>query len=107
MKEICDYWKDRALKPAIERCLGPEKMKEIYEMCDRGSWVYSFFQEIEGDKSWRSELPIFFIHYFWLSSPFVINLSHLFVHFSILYSNIHMIARSTPLALTGLRHDKQ
>jgi formate C-acetyltransferase len=54
MKEICDYWKDRALKPAIERCLGPEKMKEIYEMCDRGAWVYSFFQEIEGDKSWYS-----------------------------------------------------
>ena len=23
-------------------------------MCDRGAWVYSFFQELEGDKSWYS-----------------------------------------------------
>jgi pyruvate formate-lyase/glycerol dehydratase family glycyl radical enzyme len=54
MKEIHDYWKDRAFKPALMRYLGDEKTKELYEMCDRGAWVYSFFQELEGDKSWYS-----------------------------------------------------
>jgi pyruvate formate-lyase/glycerol dehydratase family glycyl radical enzyme len=52
MKEIHEYWKYKALQPALLHYLGEDKANELYELCDRGAWVYSFFQETEGSKSW-------------------------------------------------------
>ena len=48
MKEICEYWKHRAMRESFIRYKGEEEMKEITDMCDEGAWVYTFFQELQG-----------------------------------------------------------
>ena len=50
--EVYEYWKDKAVRESFERYIGEEVIKQRLEMCDRGNWVYGFFQELEGDKSW-------------------------------------------------------
>ncbi|MFH1648105.1 MAG: pyruvate formate lyase family protein [Chloroflexota bacterium] len=50
--EICDYWKNKAVKESFERYKGEAEIKELAEMCDEGAWIFSFFRELEFDKSW-------------------------------------------------------
>ena len=52
LKEICDYWQNKAVKESFERYMGEAVVKELAEMCDEGAWIFSFFRELEFDKSW-------------------------------------------------------
>ena len=52
LQEICDYWQNKAVKESFERYIGEAVVKELTEMCDEGAWIFSFFRELEFDKSW-------------------------------------------------------
>ncbi len=52
MKELCDYWKQRAAMESYLRHIGEKKLQEVTDMCDEGAYIYTFFQELGGDKSW-------------------------------------------------------
>ena len=52
MKGIYDYWKHRAVRESFERYKGEKEIKERTEMCDEGAWIFTFFQEMQDDKSW-------------------------------------------------------
>lgn len=52
LREICEYWKNKAVKESFERYKGEAEIKELTEMCDEGAWIFCFFRELEFDKSW-------------------------------------------------------
>jgi pyruvate formate-lyase/glycerol dehydratase family glycyl radical enzyme len=52
MKEIYDYWKDKAVLESFKRYKGEREIKELTDMCEGGAWIHTFFQELESDKSW-------------------------------------------------------
>jgi pyruvate formate-lyase/glycerol dehydratase family glycyl radical enzyme len=52
LREICEYWKNKAVKESFELYKGEAEIKELTEMCDEGAWIFSFFRELEFDKSW-------------------------------------------------------
>jgi len=53
MKEICEYWKDRAAKESFFRYLGEEKKRELYELNEEGSLVFFALMEAQTEKGWH------------------------------------------------------
>jgi pyruvate formate-lyase/glycerol dehydratase family glycyl radical enzyme len=52
LKEICDYWKDKAFKESFFRYLGAEEVKMIQNFNETGSWVFAAFVEAQTEKGW-------------------------------------------------------
>jgi len=52
LREICDYWKDKAFKESFFRYLGVEQVKMIQNFNEHGSWVFAAFVEAQTEKGW-------------------------------------------------------
>jgi pyruvate formate-lyase/glycerol dehydratase family glycyl radical enzyme len=53
MKEICDYWKDKAARETFYRYLGEEEVKSLYEVNEQGSWIFAASMEAQTEKGWN------------------------------------------------------
>ena len=53
MEEICDYWKDKAVKETFYRFLGEEKINSIYQYNEQGCWVFAASMEVQTEKGWN------------------------------------------------------
>lgn len=52
LKEICDYWKDIALKESFFRYLGSEELEKLHPFSEEGSWIFAATIEAQTEKGW-------------------------------------------------------
>jgi formate C-acetyltransferase len=52
IKQICDYWEDKAVNESLIRYLGEEEIHRLGELTEEGAWVFGFFVEAQGTRGW-------------------------------------------------------
>ena len=53
MREICEFWKDKAAKETFYAYMGPDVMKRLYEYNEHGSWIFAGSMEAQTEKGWH------------------------------------------------------
>ena len=53
INQICDYWKDKAVKESFLRYLGEEEVNRLWALTEEGAWVFGFFVEAQGTRGWN------------------------------------------------------
>ena len=52
VREICDFWKEIAMKESFFRYLGPEETSKLFTFNEEGSWVFAASVEAQTEKGW-------------------------------------------------------
>ena len=52
VREICDFWKETAMKESFFRYLGPEETSKLFTYNEEGSWVFAASVEAQTEKGW-------------------------------------------------------
>lgn len=53
MREICEFWRDKAAKERFYTYMGQDVMKRLYEYNEHGSWIFAGSMEAQTEKGWH------------------------------------------------------
>ena len=53
MRQICEFWKDKAAKETFYAYMGDETIHRLYEMNEHGSWIFAGSMEAQTEKGWH------------------------------------------------------
>lgn len=53
MRDICEFWKDKAAKETFYAYMGEDTIRRLYEMNEHGSWIFAGSMEAQTEKGWH------------------------------------------------------
>ena len=53
IREICDYWTDRASRECFYKYLGQKEVDRLYQLNEQGAWIYAASTEAQTEKGWN------------------------------------------------------